>query len=902
MNKQVINCKLIFIILIAKISNTTKNLFLKNKRKLGRTASAINFSGQKNFSSFEYETEKQAQNLNMTKTNNLTNYFRRNKRYSAKTLKLNNNNNSNISLNSLNDFYNEKSSSTTNKYKTTKYRNRKLINFRPKSNETKINIDKINFFRKPDVPHNLDVLNLMLKHSPEKVDMKLVAQKMNILNKELKNKSVDSTDKKFYKYNIIFGYKSNNIIRSYTPKLIMKNYRINQEVSKNSSEIHQIFNEQDINALFYQKCKDLDIPLKEELLNRFSEYIKSKCINRKIDLTDCKLGFSSMVILSSILIKNKNNYSRLILSKNNFGDNGIELLLNSIGDNNNIVELNLSSNSITPKGGNLIFEYLLNQNSIVSLDLSSEDGLNKNRICSEGVKLIDKVLKTNFFLEFLDLSSNSIKTEGFRYLINGLNGNEIMKKLNVSNNEIDVKGIYYLKDNLKNSKVEYLDISQNPIGNEGCIAISQCLVVGQLSEIIYINLSDCLIKFNGAKEFLYNVKRNKKLDTILFNKNNLFSKKWIYLEKLLINLNLKHLGLNSCSLNTAINDIAKIFLHHPTLKILELSHNQINDEIFSIFKSFPKENLSVTELDFSRNYISDISAKSFFQNLNNNKNIQKLNFFDNHLQNESANAIIESLKNNDCLFYINLKANRIPIKVIIDINMKIQSNKLREKGNFLPKLRQEIKELAFEPNEVNMLKNRIIMQNKEKIFSSKKLKEDNKIIKLKKSENVKTLNLIESQSEDLLSKLEEINKEINNELELKDIEKSNFEQKRNFIEKKIINLFAEVDGINNDNEEMQKKYDDELKKMTKKYNTSLSKYEENRKLLDVLVGQLKYKQKKYKLCLRVLDKLKNPDKYVKTKEKNSNEESKNDLKNEVVKENIDNSKLNKVSSSKKIKK
>ena len=58
MNKQVINCKLIFIILIAKISNTTKNLFLKNKRKLGRTASAINFSGQKNFSSFEYDEDK----------------------------------------------------------------------------------------------------------------------------------------------------------------------------------------------------------------------------------------------------------------------------------------------------------------------------------------------------------------------------------------------------------------------------------------------------------------------------------------------------------------------------------------------------------------------------------------------------------------------------------------------------------------------------------------------------------------------------------------------------------------------------------------------------------------------------------------------------------------------------
>ena len=74
------------------------------------------------------------------------------------------------------------------------------------------------------------------------------------------------------------------------------------------------------------------------------------------------------------------------------------------------------------------------------------------------------------------------------------------------------------------------------------------------------------------------MKANKKLHTTLFNRNNLFSKKWIYLEEFIINLNLKHLGLNSCSLNVAVEDISKLFLHHPTLKILELSHNQINDD------------------------------------------------------------------------------------------------------------------------------------------------------------------------------------------------------------------------------------------------------------------------------------------------------------------------------------
>ena len=184
-----------------------------------------------------------------------------------------------------------------------------------------------------------------------------------------------------------------------------------QRVNQNGQEMEQVLNEDEISSLFYQKCIDLNIPLKEELLNRFTDYLKLKCVNRVIDLTDCKLGLNSMVVLSEIIKRNENKYSRLILSKNNFGDKGLELLLDSIQDNNGIVELNLSSNSITAKGGKMLFTYLLNQASIISLDLSSHEGINRNRICCEGVKLIENVLKTNFFIENLDLSSNSIKTE-----------------------------------------------------------------------------------------------------------------------------------------------------------------------------------------------------------------------------------------------------------------------------------------------------------------------------------------------------------------------------------------------------------------------------------------------------------------------------------------------------------
>ena len=807
----------------------------------------------------------------------------KNNNYSLKSYQILNNNsnninintnNTNMSINSINDIlhgniinYNKRfnESISKNKYKT-------LINIRHFSSSSNIDIDKINFYKKSNVPPHLDVLNLILKNSPERIDMRLVAKKMNLLNKEIRQKSINSTNKKFYDYNVIFGYKTNNIIKSYTPKLVLKKPSKKRGVNKNGQEIHQVFNEEEISTLFYQKCIDLNIPLKDELMNRFTDFIKMKCINRIIDLTDCKLGLNSMTVLREILNDNDGQFSRLILSKNNFGDKGIEFLLESIQDNSSLVELNLSSNGITAKGGKLIFGYLLNQQSIISLDLSSQEGINRNRICAEGVRLIEEVLRTNYFIENLNLSSNSIKTEGFKYLINGLQDNIVLKYLNISNNEIDEKGIYYLKDNLNECKIEVLDISSNPLGNEGCITLGKCLGSEKLNEVAYVNLSDCSIRFNGIREFFKYLRANKKINTLLLNKNNLFSKKWVYLEDYFLNLNLKHLGLSSCSLNISVVDISRILQHHPTLKVLDLSHNQINDSSFIHFNSYPKENLSLVELDFSRNYISDKSAKYFFENLVNNRSLQKLNFFDNQLQNESANAIIESLRINHFLTYVNFKSNRVPIRIMKEINIRIQNNKLIEKEKFLPQLKREIKDLSFDPEEINSLKGRIILQNQEKELSIQKLKEDNKIIKLKKMENEKELNKVESESNIILSKLDNINKEIKKINEMRENEINNYNDKSEKIEEYMTDISNDIEKIKIENERYQDKYDDIFKKLKRTYDNTYKKFDDQRKFLMIEIDQLKSKKKKYTSKLRILEKLQNSDKY----NKNSDGLNKND--------------------------
>ena len=180
-------------------------------------------------------------------------------------------------------------------------------------------------------------------------------------------------------------------------------------------------------------------------MNRFTNFIKEKCVNRIINLSDCSLGLNSMIILADILRRNINICSRLILTKNYFGDDGIEILLDSLEGNDNIVELNLCSNSLGINGGIALFNFLLYQKSIICIDLSSKEGLYRNRVCAEGIRLITKVLQNNFFLEKIDLSSNSIKNEGFRYIVNGLVSNITLKTLIIHNNEITEKGIAYFE-------------------------------------------------------------------------------------------------------------------------------------------------------------------------------------------------------------------------------------------------------------------------------------------------------------------------------------------------------------------------------------------------------------------------------------------------------------------------
>ena len=79
----------------------------------------------------------------------------------------------------------------------------------------------------------------------------MIEKKVNKITKlsEL-NKLNSSTTKKLYEYNIIYRHNSNNIIKSYTPKLIQFGSKFKKKVD--NGENIKIFSEEQIKVLFYK--------------------------------------------------------------------------------------------------------------------------------------------------------------------------------------------------------------------------------------------------------------------------------------------------------------------------------------------------------------------------------------------------------------------------------------------------------------------------------------------------------------------------------------------------------------------------------------------------------------------------------------------------------------------------
>jgi hypothetical protein len=583
---------------------------------------------------------------------------------------------------------------------------------------------------------NLNKINLMIKNSPAQYNHKRIKEKEKQINPLLnKNKFImknlgKNTKNVFYRYNLLYGNNSHNVIRTYSPKMRPMSSSVKlyiRDIKKTKEDTH-LLKDSEVIILMKAKCKDIGIAYRDIMYHKFKDFCNSKCKSRIADFSECYFGVNSIAIISELLI-DTNRISRLNLTRNNIGDTGLEILVNSVKNSFSLVSLNVTSNSITHKGGTIFFKSLINQQSIIDLNISSIEGSNRNRITSLGLGHIIIFLAKNLFIETLNLSGNSIRNEGFILLCKGLKDNISLKNLDISNNDIQEKGIKLGIEFISNSKISTritsLNLSNNPILNGGIYTITNNLRF--FPYLKSIHFAFCGVEFKGFNYFLKTAQYIKRIEYLNVSGNRLKDEHFKDIKQYFCTFSLRYLNMAKCSLGDRNGyTLGECLAINETIKSINISGNEIGDIGFKSYVNLFKNNNTIESFDCSCNFITDYTGKDFVKSLIYNQTLKSINLFDNQLHDDIGDLLIQVLEVNENIININLNYNRIQLKFIEEINKKIKSNIDKQKTSIVPDLIKNIKELEFEPEQFTLLSKKILEKKSTHNFLYKKVRQEDK--------------------------------------------------------------------------------------------------------------------------------------------------------------------------------
>ena len=726
---------------------------------------------------------------------------------------------------------------------------------------------------------DLDYLNLIINSNPNQFNKDMIQKKMEQINdmyiigtdKNLKRPKLSyKTEEVFYNYNLLYGNKTQNLIRTYSPKMHPLSSSVKVFLKKfnhNLKENIPIFNEEEVLLFCKSKCLDIGISYRDNIFYKFKDFCNLRCKNRIADLSDSFFGINSVKFLTDILF-NTERISRLNLSKNNIGDEGAILLINSLKDSQSLVSLDISSNSISHKGGSILFTTFVHQQSIVNLDISSHEGINRNRLTIRGIMNIQEFLEKNLFVEKLNISANSLKNEGFELICKGLNNNITLKELSIGNNDINEEGLEQCLQYINTTKITYLNLGGNKIKDEGLILFANSL--RHFPELKAINVSNCNIGYKGFKELLKVLQSVRRIESLDISENKLKSENFGELKMYFCAFGIRYLNLSRCHLEDETTYLLGDCLSsNETIKHLNLSKNKISDAGFKSFQGLLSANSTLEYLDLSCNFISEVTAIEFISNAEFNISLKYLNLYDNQISNEIGKHILRMLDRNKTLMKINLIFNRVQLKTIEEINEKLKINSIKERQKYVPSIKRTIRDLEFNPKEFKVLTRQIKNKKEQENLISKKIKQEQKYYAELLNKEYKLVNKKKLELKEVEEKLKKMDKKISNSsVNMKLVEENlliNENKIKNQI-KKENHEKGEVDVLNikakADYELVKKEMEDIINKTRIKYGESQDKILDAQKSLSKLNLHLKKMNK-------LLENLNNPHKLVKINKKDT---------------------------------
>ena len=224
-----------------------------------------------------------------------------------------------------------------------------------------------------------------------------------------------------------------------------------------------------------------------------------------------------------------------------------------------------------------------------------------------------------------------------------------------------------------NTSVKTLEVSDNPLGDEGAKALAEMLggngaeSSGTVNTTLeHVDLSDCDIGQLGAQHLAQALCVNTSVKTLDLNDNLLGDKGAKALAEMLggngaessgtVNTTLEHVDLSSCCIRpVGAQHLAQALCVNTSVKTLKLSHNPLDDEVAKALaemlggngaESSRTVNTTLEHVDLSSCCIRPVGAQHLAQALCVNTSVKTLKLSHNPLDDEVAKALAEMLGGN----------------------------------------------------------------------------------------------------------------------------------------------------------------------------------------------------------------------------------------------------------------
>ena len=319
--------------------------------------------------------------------------------------------------------------------------------------------------------------------------------------------------------------------------------------------------------------------------------------------------------------------------------------------------------------------------------------MSKNRVGVKAVPKLNKFLQASQILSFLDLRSTNLTDAGLTLLCQGLRGNLTIENLSLSKNDITSSGLEKFAPILPKTAIRDLDLSLNPLGNNGVRCLAENLFdrvpdsrrPGQIKadsarpcKLVKLNLSETKFQEQGGYHLFKNLLEYHKIETLILDYNLFESNNMQMMSKFLQATRIRTFSINYCKLGDVGGAAIGEALANMQTRVLELraKKNEFRDKSARAIAEALEDKSNIKRLDLSSNLINDSGGELIGLAIASNENLSHLNLRKNNLRATSGAMFAQSMKENKTLKCLKLQKNSININFLEQIDKYIERNNL----------------------------------------------------------------------------------------------------------------------------------------------------------------------------------------------------------------------------------